>query len=159
MKIKAPESVFNLIKEFWDANRHDQTVEWDRVNPYHNSWEAPPSILRVDNSSLVGGGSHLQAAIANAARDAMEVRENDMTVEQRFSRSVLLIPLSSYCHLFICRHGQECHRHQLQFMELEVIPIRAFWHPTWIGKVKLFYKCPGFVGCSFLFSTWEMRLR
>lgn len=80
LKIKAPDSVFKIVKEFWDANRDMQTIEWKSVNPYHNSWEAPPTILRVDNKTLIGGGPHLQAAIANAARDAMEVRSSSETV-------------------------------------------------------------------------------
>jgi prolyl 4-hydroxylase len=35
-------------------------------------WDSPPTILRVDNTSLPGGGPQLQAAIASAARDALE---------------------------------------------------------------------------------------
>jgi hypothetical protein len=71
-KIKASERVFNIIKEFWENNKHQATIEWQNPTPYHNNWEAPPTILRVDNTTLTGGGPQLQAAIANAAREAME---------------------------------------------------------------------------------------
>jgi hypothetical protein len=74
LKIKAPDAVFQLIKDFWDANRDEQSIEWETINPYHNMWDSPPTILRVDNRTLKGGGTQLQAAISNAARDAMEVR-------------------------------------------------------------------------------------
>jgi hypothetical protein len=48
--------------------------EWETTTPYHNNWLASTTIVRVDNATLPGGGFHLQTAIANAARDAMEVR-------------------------------------------------------------------------------------
>ena len=35
-------------------------------------WEAPPTVVKVENASLTGGGHQLEAAIANAAREAME---------------------------------------------------------------------------------------
>jgi prolyl 4-hydroxylase len=73
-KIKAPDAVYRLVKEFWDNNRDSAINEWSHSTPYHNIWEAPTSVIRIDNSSLIGGGQHLYAAIADAARDAMEVR-------------------------------------------------------------------------------------
>jgi hypothetical protein len=73
LKIKAPEAVFSLVKEFWENNKDEQTVEWKHPSSYHNTWDAPTTIIRVDNTSLKGGGPQLYAAIANAARDAMEV--------------------------------------------------------------------------------------
>lgn len=38
-----------------------------------NIWESPPTVLKVDNETLDGGGSKLTSAIAMAARSAMEV--------------------------------------------------------------------------------------
>ena len=72
-KIKAPEAVFSLVKEFWDKNKDSLINEWSHSTPYHNIWEAPTSVIRIDNSSLIGGGSQLYNRIADAARDAMEV--------------------------------------------------------------------------------------
>ena len=72
LKTRAPENVFSLIHEFWERNKDQDSIEWDSISPYHNTWNAPPTILRIDNSSLPGGGPQLQAAIANAARDAIE---------------------------------------------------------------------------------------
>jgi prolyl 4-hydroxylase len=73
-KIKAPEAVFSLVKEFWDNNKDSLINEWSHSTPYHNIWEAPTSVIRIDNSSLIGGGQQLYNRIADAARDAMEVR-------------------------------------------------------------------------------------
>lgn len=74
LKIRAPDAVFRIIREFWEANNNMQTVEWDHPSSYHNTWEAQTTILRVDNKTLNGGGMQLHTAIANAARSAMEVR-------------------------------------------------------------------------------------
>eukprot|EP00522_Entomoneis_paludosa_P006882 CAMPEP_0172440930 /NCGR_PEP_ID=MMETSP1065-20121228/1538_1 /TAXON_ID=265537 /ORGANISM="Amphiprora paludosa, Strain CCMP125" /LENGTH=444 /DNA_ID=CAMNT_0013190047 /DNA_START=54 /DNA_END=1388 /DNA_ORIENTATION=+ len=71
-KIKAPEAVFSLIKEFWDQNRDQVIPEFTRVSPYHNSWDAPPDILHVANPELEGGGPPLLAAISDAARDVLQ---------------------------------------------------------------------------------------
>lgn len=71
-KIRAPDAVYRLVKEFWDNNKDSAIAEWSHSTPYHNIWEAPTSVIRIDNSSLIGGGQHLYAAIADAARDAME---------------------------------------------------------------------------------------
>ena len=72
LKIRAPAPVVALIHEFWEQNKGEAIVEWDSITPYHTTWNAPPTILRVDNATLPGGGPQLQAAIANAARDAIE---------------------------------------------------------------------------------------
>jgi prolyl 4-hydroxylase len=71
-KTRAPEAVFHLIQEFWEENKNKSTVEWHKPTTYHNNWEIPPTIIRVDDRKLVGGGKVLQAAISNAARDVME---------------------------------------------------------------------------------------
>ena len=73
-KIRAPDAVFRLVKEFWDHNKDSLINEWSHSTPYHNIWEAPTSVIRIDNSSLIGGGTELYNRIADAARDAMEVR-------------------------------------------------------------------------------------
>jgi hypothetical protein len=62
------------LSAFWEANKDRAIEEWETTTPYHNNWEASTTIIRVDNATLEGGGSHLQQSIAIAARDAMEVR-------------------------------------------------------------------------------------
>lgn len=74
-KARCPENVFKLIKAFWERNRDQAVSEWDleeKVTVYHNAWEIPTEMVRVNNASLPGGGKVLQAAIANAARDFLE---------------------------------------------------------------------------------------
>lgn len=71
-KTRAPEAVFRLIQDFWEQNKNKSTIEWHKPTTYHNNWEIPPTIIRVDDRRLVGGGKVLQAAISNAARDVME---------------------------------------------------------------------------------------
>jgi hypothetical protein len=61
LKLKAPSRVFRIINEFWQRNKDQAILEWAMPTPYHNNWEAPPTILRVDNQSLAGGGPRLQA--------------------------------------------------------------------------------------------------
>lgn len=71
-KIKAPDEVYSLIKQFWDRNHDKMEPEFNQVSPYHNSWDAPPSILQVANETLEGGGPPLLAAISNAARGVLQ---------------------------------------------------------------------------------------
>ena len=72
-KVKAPEKVFQLVKDFWEANKHRARPEFqDMVTPYHNSWESPPDFLSLADSKLEGGGEPLMAAISNAARDVLQ---------------------------------------------------------------------------------------
>jgi len=72
-KARAPDALWKILKEFWDANRNEQVEEWkDHISPYHNSWEAPTTIVRVDNATLVGGGATLKADIANAVQTLVE---------------------------------------------------------------------------------------
>lgn len=74
LKIRAPEAVFSLVKEFWEKNKGSQKVEYSHSSAYHNTWDAPPTFVCINNASLIGGGPHLYTAIADATRDAMEVR-------------------------------------------------------------------------------------
>lgn len=71
-KIRAPDHVFKLIKEFWDDNRDRQTLEsWPPGNTYVNHWEAPTYFTSIDDRSLKGGGFTLKQKIWNAARDTI----------------------------------------------------------------------------------------
>ena len=71
-KIRAPESLYRLIKEFWDNNRDETSVELNGASPYHNSWSVPTNILPTEDSNLIGGGYNLSAAIWNQARTLLE---------------------------------------------------------------------------------------
>lgn len=72
MKRRAPDDLFQLIREFFDRNRHDASIEWADVTTFHNNWEVPTRMVRVDNETLVGGGQALYATIADAVRPLVE---------------------------------------------------------------------------------------
>jgi prolyl 4-hydroxylase len=71
-KIKAPDAVFKLLKEFWKANGNTRTEEqWFRGNTYTNHWESKTQMVSVENSRLRGGGGALKKAIWDAAHDTL----------------------------------------------------------------------------------------
>jgi hypothetical protein len=71
-KIRAPENVFKLIKEFWEKNKDKQSLEgWPAGNTYVNHWSTPSYIVSVEDPSLDGGGHVLKQKIWNAARDTI----------------------------------------------------------------------------------------
>jgi len=77
-KQRAPEALMSLLREFWDQNRNQLVAEWSTNNKerpykqkattYHNHWDAPTSIVRLYNRSLVGGGKNLQRTVTDLAR-------------------------------------------------------------------------------------------
>lgn len=72
-KMRAPDHVFRLLRDFWDKNRGRETPEpWIPGNIYTNHWEAPTYLLSVEDESLEGGGYVLKQHIWNAARDTIE---------------------------------------------------------------------------------------
>uniref|UniRef100_A0A7S4RGF3 Uncharacterized protein n=1 Tax=Ditylum brightwellii TaxID=49249 RepID=A0A7S4RGF3_9STRA len=72
-KIKAPEAVFKLVKEFWDANHENQKAEnWPAGNTYTNHWEAQTYMVSVEDTGLRGGGSKIKNAIWAGARKTIE---------------------------------------------------------------------------------------
>lgn len=71
-KIKCPPEVWNLVKSFWDANKHKASEEkWGIGNTYTNNWVVPTKMVSVENSALRGGGSLLKQKIWDAARDTI----------------------------------------------------------------------------------------
>ena len=71
-KMKAPPKVFELIKEFWERNKHNQKDEqWPVGNTYVNHWQSPSKMVSVDDTELEGGGFVLKQHIWNAARDTI----------------------------------------------------------------------------------------
>jgi hypothetical protein len=72
-KIKTPDAIWTLIKEFWDANRDKQDKEnWPTGNTYTNHWRAETRITNVENKKLRGGGFGLKNAIWEAAQSTIE---------------------------------------------------------------------------------------
>mmetsp|Transcript_6478 Transcript_6478/g.9533 ORF Transcript_6478/g.9533 Transcript_6478/m.9533 type:complete len:442 (+) Transcript_6478:161-1486(+) len=71
-KIRAPEKVFKMLKEFWEANKGEQDSEdWPAGNTYTNHWKAPTYMLSVENKKFKGGGKILKQSIWEAARDTI----------------------------------------------------------------------------------------
>jgi prolyl 4-hydroxylase len=69
-KIRAPEALFSLIKEFWEKNKDNGKVEqWGIANTYTNNWESASEMISVEDSGLRGGGNALKQKIWDAARD------------------------------------------------------------------------------------------
>lgn len=71
-KIRAPERVFKLLQEFWEANKDEQYTEYKYPSVYHNTYKNPPSMVSVQNASMTGGGLKLRDDIWNAAKDVLE---------------------------------------------------------------------------------------
>jgi prolyl 4-hydroxylase len=72
-KIRAPEAVYKLIREFWDRNNKEQKMEqWGVGNTYTNNWKAPTYMVSVEDKGLRGGGYVLKQKIWDAARDTIQ---------------------------------------------------------------------------------------
>ena len=73
-KIKAPEELFRLIKEFWDANKNiDVPEQWGIGNTYTNNWDSPTYMVSVENTNLRGGGARFKQRLWDLARDTIQV--------------------------------------------------------------------------------------
>jgi len=71
-KIKTPPELFKMIRDFYDANRGKDEIEWKTINPYHNMWESPPTIMLTNQEKWEGGGRILQNKIWDAAREVLQ---------------------------------------------------------------------------------------
>jgi len=72
-KIKAPESLFKLLRDHWDQNNHLKKEEvWGRGNIYVNHWKTPTYMVSVEDRSLPGAGLELKSAIWEAAKPVIE---------------------------------------------------------------------------------------
>merc|ERR1712029_137962 len=66
IKIRAPENLFKLIKDFWEKNKQDQKPEkWFVGNTYTNHWESPTKMVNIN-------GYKLRNAIFDEAKDTIE---------------------------------------------------------------------------------------
>lgn len=73
MKIKAPDSLINLLVKHWERNKDSKKEEkWPAGNTYTNHWAAPTYMVSVEDTGLRGGGSHLKNAVWDAAKDTIE---------------------------------------------------------------------------------------
>lgn len=71
-KIKAPEDVFKLIKDFWERNKHSAKKEtWGTANTYTNNWVVPTEMVSVEDRTLRGGGYTLKQKIWDAAKETI----------------------------------------------------------------------------------------
>lgn len=71
--IKAPENVWKLLKDFWDANHgKEEPEQWPAGNTYTNHWSSPTYLLSVENTGLVGGGFEFRQAIWDAAKSSIQ---------------------------------------------------------------------------------------
>mmetsp|Transcript_20738 Transcript_20738/g.29567 ORF Transcript_20738/g.29567 Transcript_20738/m.29567 type:complete len:453 (+) Transcript_20738:31-1389(+) len=72
-KIRCPEKVFQLLKEFWEKNKDKRKVEgWGLGNTYTNSFEKPSYLVSVQDEDLDGGGQYLYDQIASAAQETIQ---------------------------------------------------------------------------------------
>jgi prolyl 4-hydroxylase len=71
-KVTAPSDVMKVLTNFWETNHDKATIEFGRASPYHNTWETEPSLVAIQNESLVGGGYALRSQIANYIRSEIE---------------------------------------------------------------------------------------
>ena len=69
-KIRAPEALFSLIKDFWDKNHHlAKDEQWGVGNTYTNNWISGSKMVSVEDTSLRGGGYSLKQKLWNSAKD------------------------------------------------------------------------------------------
>lgn len=67
-KRKTPEKLFQMILEFYNANKHLARQEWETANSYQNNWDSPSTIVNVDDETLEGGGEDLKDRLWEEAR-------------------------------------------------------------------------------------------
>jgi hypothetical protein len=70
-KIKCPEELLAIVKEFWESNRDRAEIEWKDYNVYHNAWESPPTIAHL-NQARTGGSKDLQAKIWELVKPVLQ---------------------------------------------------------------------------------------
>lgn len=73
LKRKTPPMLWKLIHDFYQQNRGQEVIEYEKsINPYHNTWDRHTEVLRLDNTTLVGGGPHLQELLSRGVRPILE---------------------------------------------------------------------------------------
>jgi prolyl 4-hydroxylase len=73
MKIRAPQTVRELLTSHWEKNKDKKKVEqWGTGNIYANHWKAPTYMVSVEDTRLRGGGIKLKNAIWDATKSTIE---------------------------------------------------------------------------------------
>ena len=70
-KIRAPKELFDLLTEFWNNNRGNESIEWKSINSYHNMWDSPPYFVSLEDPQF-GGGDDMQRKVWRLARPVLE---------------------------------------------------------------------------------------
>lgn len=72
-KVKAPERLTELLKDFWAKNSETKQQEyWGEGNVYLNYWDNPTLLVSVDDTGLRGSGHRLKREIWSALGALME---------------------------------------------------------------------------------------
>lgn len=69
-KTRAPADLYNILKAFFDKNRHRAQIEWKEYNVYHNAWEAPPTFVDVHPENV--GKKSLTSVIEDKVKPILE---------------------------------------------------------------------------------------
>lgn len=73
-KIKTPPEMFKKLKEFWEQNKDEKSLEeWGIGNTYTNNWVSPTYMVSVENARLRGGGARFKQELWDMARDTIQV--------------------------------------------------------------------------------------
>jgi len=69
-KIRTPEKLFKLVKDFWETNKDSAREEnWGTGNSYVNHWQKRSYMVSVENANLIGGGPDLKDELWFGAED------------------------------------------------------------------------------------------
>ena len=72
-KIRVPDILWTLIKEFYEKNKDNQSLEtFAHGYSFLNHWEVPVHFIPIWDSSNVGGGIFLKRLIAREVRDIVQ---------------------------------------------------------------------------------------
>jgi hypothetical protein len=72
-KIRVPDHVWSIIKEFWDTNKDKEELEkWPPGNTYTNNWDTPTYMVSLENRKLRGGDGSTKKKIWNGIRPLLE---------------------------------------------------------------------------------------
>ena len=71
-KIRAPTTLMEVVRDFWNQNREKAEVEWKQTNVYHNTWDSPPTIVHLNKEEFAGGGPELQKQIWDMVQPVLE---------------------------------------------------------------------------------------
>jgi prolyl 4-hydroxylase len=72
VKIRTPNDLFRKIFAFYKRNKDKEKVEWDHINTYHNMWEAPPTIVHLNQPLNDGGGMDFQTELWNLIKPILQ---------------------------------------------------------------------------------------